>query len=379
MALTGWPFMLLLGVVGLLCAVGAYLGWPRWPGRWALPGRAASLLLVMMLGGVLALAQVNRSYGFYTSVSDLLGRPTSARSLAMPAYPGGGPQVTVLTSDWAALGLRAGRHGHGLLLDVLYPGTRSGLTHHGLLYLPAAYFTGNLQRRFAAVELFHGYPGAPETFPRIMNIQARLETEIAAGRVPPVVLVIPQVYAGGHSSECVNAVHGEQWETYLSVDVLDDVTRTFRVYASRSWATLGISTGGFCAANVALHHPERYAAAASISGYFTAGQDPGTPGLYQGSRFASRENSPIWWVRYRAPVAPALFLSASGGDILAMNEARAMTATLRHYAPSLPTTTMLTASGGHNWGVFSAAFGPAIDWAAEFLPGPLVVPPVNPS
>jgi S-formylglutathione hydrolase FrmB len=377
MTLTGWPIMLLLGMIGLMCAVGTSLLWNRWPGWWALPGRAVSLLLVMVLGGVLALAQVNRSYGFYTSVSDLLGRPASPRSLAMPAHPGTGSQVIVLTPDWAALGRRDSRHGRGLLLNVLYPGMRSGLTHHGLLYLPAAYFTGNAQRRFAAVEVFHGYPGSPETFPQLMNIQARLETEIAAGRIPPVVLVIPQVYAGGHSSECVNAVHGEQWETYLSGDVLDDVTRTFRVDASRSWATLGISTGGFCAANVALHHPERYAAAASISGYFTAGQDPGTPSLYQGSRFASRDNSPLWWVRYRNPVAPPLFLSASGGDPGAMGEARAMTATLRHYAPSLPTTTMLTASGGHNWGVFAAAFGPAIDWIAQYLPGPLVAPPTD--
>jgi S-formylglutathione hydrolase FrmB len=377
MTLTGWPFLLLLGVIDLMCAVGTYLLWMRWPGRWALLGRMASLLLIMVLGGVFALAQVNRSYGFYTSVSDLLGRPASVRSLAVPAHLGAGPQVAVLTPGWVALGHQDERHGHGIMLNVLYPGTRSGLTHHGLLYLPAAYFTGNLQRRFAAVEVFHGYPGSPETFPRLMDIQSRLEAEIAAGRIPPVVLVIPQVYAGGRSSECVNAVHGAQWETYLSVDVLDDVTRTFRVDASRSWATLGVSTGGFCAVNLALHHPERYAAAASLSGYFTAGEDPGTPSLYQGARYASRENSPLWWIRYRTPVAPALYLSASAGDPGAMGEARAMTATLRHYAPSLPTTTELASSGGHNWGVFSAFFGPAIDWISQYLPGPLVAHPAD--
>jgi S-formylglutathione hydrolase FrmB len=149
------------------------------------------------------------------------------------------------------------------------------------------------------------------------------------------------------------------------------------VDASRSWATLGISTGGFCAVNLGLRHPGRYAAAASLSGYFTAGEDPGTPALYQGARFASRENSPIWWVRYRAPAAPALYLSASAGDPDAMREARAMTAALRRYAGSLPNTTALASSGGHNWGVFSAAFGPAIDWIAQYLPGPLVAPPAN--
>jgi enterochelin esterase-like enzyme len=375
MTLTGWPFMLLLSVIGFMCAAGTYLSWLRWPGRWALLGRMVSLLLVMSLGGALALAQVNRSFGFYTSVSDLLGRPADAHSLAVPPGSASGSRVVVLTPDWAALGRRAGRHGRGTMLNVLYPGTRSGLTHHGLLYLPAAYFVGDSQRRFAAMEVFHGYPGSPETFPQLMNIQARLDTEIAAGRVPPVVVVIPQVYAGGRSSECVNAIHGAQWETYLSIDVLNDVTRTFRVDSSRSWATLGVSTGGFCAVNLALHHPERYAAAASLSGYFTAGEDPGTPDLYQGARFASRENSPLWWVRYRTPVAPALYLSASGGDPDAMREARAMAATLRRYAPSLPTRTVLTTSGGHNWGVWSAAFRGAVDWLAQYLPEPLVASP----
>ncbi len=374
MALTGWPVMLLLGLIGLLGMVGTGRFWSRWPGRWAWAGRAFSLLLVMAIGGVITLAQVNRSYGFYTSLSDLLGRPAGAQSFAVLPHPKVGSGVEVLTSDWFARGHRDALHGHGIMLDVTYPGARSGLTHHGLLYLPAAYFTGNQQRRFAAIEVFHGYPGSPQTFPRQLDIQNRLETEITADRAPPVALVIPQVYSHGRSSECVNAVHGAQWETYLAVDVVDDVTASFRIDASRSWATLGISTGGFCATNIAMHHPERFAAAASLSGYFTAGEDPGTARLYRGAKFASRENSPLWWVRYHAPVAPALYLSASGGDPDALREARAMTAALRRYARALPTTTALVPSGGHNWGVWSAAFRPALDWIAQYLPAPLVAP-----
>lgn len=368
--------MVLLAAVGLAAIAGTYWAWSSWPRGWAPAGRITSLVLLMAVGGVIALAQLNRSYGFYTSVSDLLGRPASPHSLAVLSRPHIGPRVDILTRNWEARGRRAAARGRGIMVNVIYPGTRSGLTHHGLLYLPAAYFTGSRIRRFPAVEVFHGYPGDPETFPQRMDIQRRLEAEIDAGRVPPVVLVIPQAYQGGRSSECVNAVHGEQWETYLAVDVFDDVTGSLRVFPGRSWGAMGISTGGFCAVNLAFHHPERYAAAASLSGYFNAGEDVGTSHIYRGQIFAKRQNSPVWWARYRHPVAPPTYLAASGGDPDAMSEARTMEAALQRYCRALPTALRLAPVGGHNWGVWSAAFAPAVDWLAQYLPAPLN-PPVT--
>jgi S-formylglutathione hydrolase FrmB len=36
---------------------------------------------------------------------------------------------------------------------------------------------------------------------------------------------------------------------------------------AHSWTLVEYSAGGFCAINLALRHPEQYAAAASLSGY----------------------------------------------------------------------------------------------------------------
>jgi poly(3-hydroxybutyrate) depolymerase len=257
------------------------------------------------------------------------------------------------------------------LLDVTYPGSRSGISRNGQLYLPAAYFRDAPDRRFAAIELFHGFPGHPADFEGNLDLKNLLDNEISAGRIPPLVVVIPRTYTSA-VTECVNGIDGEQDETYLTRDVYDDVVTSFRVQTGRTWAAMGISTGGFCAVNLALHHPERYAAAASISGDFTAGEDPGAGRLFGGNgKFSKNVNSPLWWVTHRNPVGPPLYLFASAGDPDSVSEATAMAAALSKHAKGLPTTYALLPEGGHNWGVWSVAFDPALDWLGQYLPGPL--------
>src|SRR5262249_37582650 len=143
--------------------------------------------------------------------------------------------VDVLTPDWQAQGRADAAHGRGEMLSVIFHGARSRLSHHGLLYLPATYFTGDPARPFAGLELFHGYPGTPNTIVELLSVQQRLETELTAGRIAPMVVAIPQVYQGRASSECVNAVGGgPQFETYLASDVPDDIVQAFRVLPGRS-------------------------------------------------------------------------------------------------------------------------------------------------
>jgi enterochelin esterase-like enzyme len=378
-SLTGWPFLVLLSALTVLILVGVYFGWNRWPRVVALPTRIVGLLLVMVLGAALAGDLLNRSFNFYSSFDDLLGVTPGIHAFAVTDAPKADARVVIKNPKWRLAGAEAARTGQGILLDVTYPGARSGITRDGQLYLPAAYFAGRQDLEFAAVELFHGFPGHPSDFQRNVHLRSLLDDEINNHRMPPAVVVIPQTYVDA-VTECVNGINGEQDETYLTQDVYDDVVTSLRVQEGRTWAALGISTGGFCAANLGLHHPERYAAAASISGEFTAGEDPGAGRLFGGhGKFGIDVNSPLWWVTHRNPVAPPLYLFASAGDPDAVKEASTMAAALKKHAKGLPTTYALLPGGGHNWGVWSAAFPPALDWLASYLPGPLAPAEVLPN
>jgi S-formylglutathione hydrolase FrmB len=55
-----------------------------------------------------------------------------------------------------------------------------------------------------------------------------------------------------------------------------------------------------------------------------------------------------------------------------------MSSTLTQYSPQLPARLVLAPTGGHNFKVWDAAFGPAIDWIAKYLPAPLVAPDNGP-
>ncbi|MFI5956327.1 alpha/beta hydrolase [Cryptosporangium sp. NPDC051539] len=356
--------LLVLFAAGLLAALAGMTAlWARPPkAAVAWPLRIACLLLVIALPIGLTADVVNRSLGFYSSWSDLLNSPGDARLAAAAQLR----HQQLPTADLNRAAQQAA-HGHGSIVPWTMPGPKAGLTRDGLVYLPAAYFDrARPTQRFPVIELLHGYSGSPGNWAHALHIAAVLDREISAGRIPPVIAVAPKLY-DTHDGECVDAVHGERNETYLAVDVPADIGAAFRAStAPGSWSTLGFSTGGFCAVNLALHYPYTYRAAVSLSGYFTALTDRTTGNLYQGDAAVRRANSPQWWVRHH-PVRPSLYVFASGGDRSAMREARSFRRAVRRNADL---TTVTVPSGGHNIGVWKAALPPALDWLGQRMPSP---------
>lgn len=76
-------------------------------------------------------------------------------------------------------------------------------------------------------------------------------------------VVMPQVQRSFYADEA----HGERFFTFLSEELPDVVGRFFRVSQRREDTFVaGLSMGGYGALKWALHQPERFAAAASLSG-----------------------------------------------------------------------------------------------------------------
>jgi enterochelin esterase-like enzyme len=342
MALTGLPFLILLIAATATLMGATMLLWNRWPWPWVVPMRPLCLLLLMAVGVVLA--------------ADIVAadRPAGRGALYWPGAAG-----PVHGEDGG---------GHGRVVRVQLDGARSGVRRAALVYLPAAYFQpSQARRRFPVIELFHGYPGGPLNWTGGLHLAQTLDAEIAARRMPPVIAVVPADDDAGHDSECVNAVDGQQDETYLATDVPADIKRDFRVLNTpRAWATIGYSTGGFCAVNIALHHPDRYAAAVALAGYFNAIIDRSTGDLYRGQTAIRRWNSPQWQVAHE-PTTVALYLVATRGDPETVRTIASMRRAAHHRSP-LVTVTLPT--GGHNFHVWYAASPAAFEWLGTHLPTP---------
>lgn len=378
MDLLGLPFLVAVSTAVVAVLVGTAAGWSRWPGAVRWPARGLSLVLVMAAGAVLAGVVVNRSVGLYSSLGEVFGRPAGAIHVGSFDVRPGSADLQILTADWLRLGRQDAAANRGTVVSARLAGPRSGIVRNGLVYLPAAYFTSPTSR-FPVLELFHGTPGGPVNYVDHLRISSILDGEIAAGRIPPVVAVVPLTYAG-RLGECVDAVHGPQDETYLATDVPADLEATLRILPGRSFAAVGYSTGGFCAADLGLRHPDRYVAAGSITGYFQAGSDPAVGDPYGGNEADRRANSPLWLIGHRHPVAPPLFVVAATGDAGSVRDARALLVVARHADPRLPLTASLLQGGGHNWATWSVALGPTIDGVARYLPHdlapPLTLPPL---
>ncbi len=373
MTLTGLPFLVVLVAVAAALIGATMLLWNHWRWPWAVPIRLLCLLVLMVVGAALAADIVNRDYGFYSSFNDLLGRVPVKGTIVSTAGPSGVDGVEGwrgrLYRSGSAWAVRdRGDAARGRVVQVRLDGARSGVRRDALVYLPGAYFQpAQAGRRFPVIELFHGYPGNPTNWTRQMHFEQTLDAEIAAGRIPPVIAVAPLDNDPGHDSECVDAVGGQRDETYLAVDVPADIQREFRALDTpRTWATLGYSTGGFCAVNIALHYPDRYAAAASMAGYYTAIVDRTTGDLYRGATAVRRWNSPQWVVAH-TPTTVALYLVASRGDPQAM---WAMAGMRRATHNRWPLITVTLPGGGHNFYVWYTASLAAFRWLGAHLPAP---------
>ena len=284
MSLLGWPLLVLLGVLTVALPVTTLVLWPRVRGPRPLrTGARLSLVGVSQVTAVLFVAAALNDYGyFYASWSELLGQssPVGQPSSAAPGHPlvaagrasaagagtpsSAGPAATSVVRQLPDPGwsTRAQWASRGRVESVTITGVRSRLASHAFVYLPPEYFQAAYRRRaFPAAQVFTGFPGTDLNLLKGLDFPARLLTEVKAHRARPTVLVMlrPSVDFP-RDTECTDVPGGPQALTFFAQDVPLAIAGTYRVQ-SRGWGAIGDSTGGYCAAKLAMLHSDVFAAA----------------------------------------------------------------------------------------------------------------------
>jgi len=236
---------------------------------------AAVTIATLVLSSGLVL--VNGYVGYLPTVSSLLGRlPTPIAAQPTPLPPRGGlagaasvERVTI-PADPA--------------LDV--PALPA------VVYLPPGY--GTSLRRYPVVYLIHGHPGRAVDWFNGGEVPTTMTTLLEHQMVQPMIVVAPTAAVSFTSdSECLNAVGGPQFETYLTADLVGWVDRRYRtVRQAGGRAVGGMSSGGYCALNLGLRHQDEFSVILAHEPYGT----PGTSARWRllgGSQARYRANSPI--------------------------------------------------------------------------------------
>jgi enterochelin esterase-like enzyme len=382
--------LLVLAIVAAAGSLAAIVwAWPRLarPRPAHLAARLAVIAVSQLLVTAAFLIWLNSYFSFYATWGQLTGASAGTHPVAVPqagaaarlvvidrSQPGPAPvqrRAEALGAGTEVVprpGAQAVPATAGRLLQVMIKGERTGLSSGpGYVYLPPQYFRRAYARaRFPVVLALTGYPGQATSIVDRLALPAVAARLMAAGRVRPAVFVMLSVSPlFPLDTECTDVPGGPQVESFLGQDVPRAIEQTFRVTASPAgWGVLGYSTGGYCAAKLAMMYPDRFSAAVSMAGYYQAIPGEYVPHLWGGSRGYRLENSPDWRLRH-LPAPPVSVLATSSW--VGEKSLPGTLAFLREIHPPMRGYSLIIRQGGHNFRTWSRELPPSLVWLSQRL------------
>lgn len=176
-------------------------------------------------------------------------------------------------------------------------------------------------------------------------------------------VVMPQV----HRSFYVDGVHTGSYWTFISEELPDIVARFFRVSDRREDTFVaGLSMGGYGAFRLALHQPERFAAAASLSGALDLarlqqhdGREQVMAAIFDGRDATGSDDDLIDLLgRAEAATLPSLYVACGTEDpLIAANHRFVDAADDR----GIEVTTSF-GPGEHEWGLWDTTIQDVLAW-----------------
>jgi len=374
-SLTGIPLLALLILITVGAMAAVVVLWPRFgaSGTRYLAGRIGLLAVAQLALLATVAAGTNSYFGFYGSWSDLLNVGGAGASTAIA------PGAPITVNSTAGLAMPNGNQPAkaGQIQDTTIHGLRTGLAEHALIYLPPQYFQPKYKNtQFPAVIVSTGYPGDVTALVSRLRYPVRLATAIDMGQDQPMVLVMmsPEV-VGSRDTECTDVPGGPQSETFWAQDVPTAVERTYRVTTAASgWGLIGDSTGGYCALKLAMMNSDRFAAAASLSGYFDIGEDPTTGDIYGNQAFRNQNNL-LWRIGNLPPPPISVLLTTSR---IGENNYHSSLKFAADARSPLSVSMLVRSQGGHNFNTWNSEIPVALQWLSSRLhtPPPLLTPTI---
>lgn len=370
MSLTGTPLFATVALLAALAVVLPLAVWGKVRGPAAV--RVATRGLMVVFAQVTAIAlvfvAVNRDMNFYASWGDLFGTGkyvTAAPDLGPDGLGGkkasevkAEPKVKQVFQPVEGLDARVQK----TELD----GKVSGVKGDVMVWLPPQYDDPAFKdKKFPVVELIPGIPGTGKSWFQGVKAHEVLEPLMKSGKVKPFILVSPRaMLLGNADTGCANIPGKVNADSWFSVDVRKMVTDNFRTTDDpRTWGVAGYSAGAYCAAKLAIAHPDRYSAAVSLSGYNDPGQEPSSL-VAQDPQLRASHN--LKAVLKAAPTPPAVSLWMSGAE----QDGYLSGMDLKAIAQSPTSVHAEKVTGGHNLDSWSKQLPQTFDWLTKTVKTP---------
>jgi S-formylglutathione hydrolase FrmB len=228
------------------------------------------------------------------------------------------------------------------------------------------------------IELLHGTPGAPEDWTRAGGADLTADRYAAThGGLAPIIVMPDPNGSWSADTECVDGTQGRA-ETYLVTDVPAWVIANLGASTDRrAWALVGSSEGGYCALDLVLRHPDRWATFVDLSGLDQPTYPGGALRLFGGDRQQLAAHDPRLLLAGLPPGPPiAGWFTAGTADGAVTTSVKEM-ATMASRR-GIDTRLELIPNAHHTWRVFRHGFTDALPWVAQRLGLSPTVDPLTP-
>jgi S-formylglutathione hydrolase FrmB len=173
-----------------------------------------------------------------------------------------------------------------------------------------------------------------------------------------IAVVMPQV----HRSFYMDEAYGNRYWTFLSEELPSLVNRFFRLSSQREDTFVaGLSMGGYGALKWALHQPDKFAAAASLSGALDMArrttEEPMLRRIYGDDPIAGTPGD-LLWLLGQAPALPRLYVCCGTEDGLYDDNLTFVAACAER---GIPVTTDF-GPGDHDWAYWDARIQDVLMW-----------------